>query len=33
MFGYSTADWLFIVFILFVVVACIAVSDMKVKKK
>jgi hypothetical protein len=33
MFGYSTADWLFIVFILFVVIACIAVSDMKVKKR
>jgi len=33
MFGYSTADWLFIGFILFVVFACVAVSDMKMKKK
>jgi len=29
MFGFSIADWLFIGFILLVIVACVAVSDMR----
>lgn len=33
MFGFSTADWIFIGFILIVIVACVAVSDMRSKKK
>lgn len=32
MFGFSTADWLFIGFIMLVIVACVAVSDMRKKK-
>ena len=32
MFGFSTADWLFIGFILVVVFTCVAVSDMKKKR-
>jgi hypothetical protein len=32
MFGYSTADWIFIVFILGVVFFCVAISDMRRKK-
>jgi Sec-independent protein translocase protein TatA len=31
MFGFSTADWLFIGFILIVVFGCVAVSDMRKK--
>ena len=33
MFGFSIADWIFIVFILVVIFACVAVSDMRSKKK
>ena len=32
MFGFSTADWIFIGFILVVIFACVAVSDMRKKK-
>lgn len=32
MFGFSTADWLFIGFIMLVIVACVALSDMRKKK-
>lgn len=32
MFGFSTADWLFIGFIMLVIVACVALSDMRRKK-
>jgi hypothetical protein len=32
MFGFSTADWLFIGFILLVIAACVALSDMRRKK-
>lgn len=32
MFGFSTADWLFIGFILLVIVLCVAASDMHKKK-
>jgi disulfide bond formation protein DsbB len=32
MFGFSTADWIFIAFILVVIFACVAVSDMNRKK-
>ena len=32
MFGFSAADWLFIVFILLVIVGCVALSDMRKKK-
>lgn len=31
MFGFSTADWLFIGFILLVIVVCVAISDMRKK--
>lgn len=31
MFGFSMADWLFIGFILLVIVACVAISDMRRK--
>jgi tryptophan-rich sensory protein len=33
MFGFSTADWIFIVFIMVVIYACIAVSALIQKKK
>jgi len=29
MFGFSIADWLFIGFILLVIAACVAISDMR----
>jgi hypothetical protein len=29
MFAFSAADWLFIGFILLVIVACVAISDMR----
>lgn len=32
MFGFSPADWLFIVFILAVIFVCVAISDMRRKK-
>jgi disulfide bond formation protein DsbB len=32
MFGFSTADWILIVFILVVIFVCVAVSDMNRKK-
>jgi len=32
MFGFSGADWLFIGFILLVIVACVAISDMRKKQ-
>jgi hypothetical protein len=32
MFGFSTADWLFIGFILIVIFVCVAISDMRRKK-
>jgi disulfide bond formation protein DsbB len=32
MFGFSTADWLFIGFILVVIVVCVAISDMRKRK-
>lgn len=32
MFGFSSADWLFIGFILLVIGVCIALSDMRKKK-
>jgi hypothetical protein len=32
MFGFSTADWIFIGFILVVICACVAISDMRRKK-
>ncbi len=32
MFGFSTADWLFIGFILIVIFVCVAISDMRKKK-
>ena len=31
MFGFSTADWIFIGFILVVIFVCVAVSDMRRK--
>lgn len=31
MFGFSTADWLFIGFILVVIFVCVAISDMRRK--
>ena len=31
MFGFSNADWLFIVFILVVIAVCVAISDMRKK--
>jgi tryptophan-rich sensory protein len=33
MFGYSTADWIFIGFILVVIFVCVAISAMIQKKK
>jgi disulfide bond formation protein DsbB len=33
MFGFSTADWLFIGFILVVICVCVAISDMRKKKE
>jgi len=33
MFGYSTADWIFIGFLLIVVFACVALSAVIQKKK
>lgn len=33
MFGFSTADWLFIGFILLVIALCVAISDMHKKKE
>lgn len=32
MFGFSTADWIFIGFILVVIFICVAISDMRRKK-
>lgn len=32
MFGFSTADWIFIGFILAVIFVCVAISDMNKKK-
>jgi len=32
MFGFNTADWLFIGFILVVIFVCVAISDMRKKK-
>ena len=32
MFGFSTADWIFIAGVMAVIVVCIAISDMKIKK-
>ncbi len=32
MFGFSTADWIFIGVILGVIFVCVAVSDMRFKK-
>jgi Sec-independent protein translocase protein TatA len=32
MFGFSTADWIFIAGVLFVIFACVALSDMRKKK-
>jgi len=32
MFGFSTADWIFIGFILVVIFVCVAISDMNKKK-
>jgi hypothetical protein len=32
MFGFSTADWIFIGFILAVIFVCVAISDMRRKK-
>lgn len=31
MFGFSAADWIFIVLVLGVVFACVAISDMRKK--
>lgn len=31
MFGFTAADWLFIGFILLVIAACVAISDMRKK--
>ena len=33
MFGFSTADWLFIGFILLVIFVCVAISDMRTSSK
>jgi hypothetical protein len=33
MFGFSAADWIFCVFILVVIAACVAISAMIQKKK
>jgi len=32
MFGFSTADWLFIGFILVIIAICVAISDMRKKE-
>jgi Sec-independent protein translocase protein TatA len=32
MFGFSTADWIFIAGVLVVIFACVALSDMRKKK-
>lgn len=32
MFGFSTADWLFVCFILIVIAVCVAISDMRKKR-
>ena len=32
MFGFSTADWIFVGVILVVIFVCVAVSDMRFKK-
>ena len=32
MFGFSTADWIFCGFILLVIFACVAISDMRKSK-
>lgn len=32
MFGFSTADWIFIGFIMVVIVICVAISDMRKRK-
>lgn len=32
MSGFSTADWIFIGFILIVIFVCVAISDMRKKK-
>ncbi len=32
MFGYSIADWIFIVGVLIVIFICVSVSDMRKKK-
>jgi hypothetical protein len=32
MFGFSTADWIFIGFILVVIFVCVAISDMRKSK-
>jgi hypothetical protein len=31
MFGYGIGDWIFIVFIMAVIVVCVAISDMRKK--
>ncbi len=33
MFGFSTADWIFCGFILVVIFACVAISDMRKSNK
>lgn len=33
MFGFSTADWIFIGVVLVVIFACVALSDMRRSKK
>jgi len=33
MFGFSTADWIFIGFILIVIFVCVALSDMRRSNK
>jgi hypothetical protein len=32
MFGYSTADWIFIAGVMVVIVICVAISDMRKKR-
>jgi hypothetical protein len=32
MFGFSAADWIFIVLVFFIVIICIGISDMYRKK-
>jgi len=29
MFGFSSGDWIFIVFVMLVIVVCVAISDMR----